>query len=492
MDTSPADCLLRYFQPFRENIVGIDAQIQTPYGIKPMLYADWTASGRLYGPIEKKISEELGPYLANTHTDTSFTGRLMTEAYHWARQIVKDHVKAGDEYMLIQAGFGMTGAINKLQRILGLSVHERYRRLARESLERVPVVFVSRMEHHSNHISWLETVADTVLIPFDEQGLPDAGAYEELLRRNKDRPIYLAMTACSNVTGITPDIERFVRLTHKYGGHAFLDYACSAPYTDMDLSKGDASPDAITFSVHKFLGGPGGSGILIMKKSLYQNRIPDHPGGGTVVWTDPWDGAAYIDNPEVREDGGTPGYLQMIRAALAILLKEEMGTEKIHQREQELLDRLIPGLASIPGVTVLEERHRRRFGVVSILTGDLPYTLVTRLLNDLGGIQARGGCSCAGTYGHYLLGLDKARSEEWKNKVLKGETDIKPGWTRISVHPTTTDDEVEHILDTMEYIMKKGRNIADSDYVRKGAMFYHKDFDYDRSSRQILQSVFNV
>ena len=492
METSPTDCLSRYFSPFRQQIVGNETPIQTPYGTYPLLYADWTASGRLYRPIEKRLSEELGTFMANTHTDTSFTGKLMTDAYHWARHIVKQHVKAGDDYILIQAGYGMTGAVNKLQRILGLSVHERYRDQVRNSLERIPLVVVSRMEHHSNHISWLETIADLELIPFDAQGMPDLNAYEDLLKRHKGRPIYLAMTACSNVTGLVPPTEDFVRLTHRYGGRAFIDYACSAPYTDIDLSTGEEAPDAISFSPHKFLGGPGSGGILIMKKSLYRKHIPDHPGGGTVAWTDPWNGAVYVDDPEIREDGGTPGFVQMIRTALSILLKEEMGTDYIRRREHEILERLIPGLASIPGIHVLEQRHKERFGVVSILTDRLPYGLVTRLLNDLGGIQSRGGCSCAGTYGHYLLGLDKSVSEQWKNDVLQGKTADKPGWTRISIHPTTTDEEVEKILEVMSFIMKKGKSLAEKDYVKKGNGYYHKDFDYEKQARHILQAVFNI
>ncbi len=488
MDQSPTDCLVRYFAPFRENIVGIDAQIPTPYGEFPLLYADWTASGRLYGPIEEKLSRVLGPYVANTHTDTSFTGRVMTEAYHWARQIVKDHVKAGDDYALIQTGYGMTAAVNKLQRILGLRVPPPYRERIRREMDKIPLVFVSRMEHHSNHITWLETVADVELIPFNEEGLPDLAAYEDLLRRHEGRPFYLALTACSNVTGLSPDLKAFIALTHRYGGRAFIDYACSAPYTDMNLRESGA--DAIMFSPHKFLGGPGSGGILIMKKDLYQLPVPDMPGGGTVVWTDPWDGAEYFRDIEAREDGGTPGFMQMIRTALAIELKEEMDTEKIFRREEEILDRLIPALERIPGVQVLEGRHRHRFGVVSILTPGLPYTLTTRLLNDMFGIQTRGGCSCAGTYGHYLLGIDRDESKQIKRQVLQGDYTHKPGWTRISIHPTTTDHEVERIIEAVETVVKEGPAIVAKDYEERNGEFYHKTFDYEGASQAILRNVF--
>ncbi|NPA43760.1 MAG: aminotransferase class V-fold PLP-dependent enzyme [Chlorobi bacterium] len=484
-------CLRTYFGRFRRHITGIDARIPTPYGEKPLVYLDWTASGRLYRPIEHKISEDFGRYLANTHTDTSFTGQFMTRAYHEAVRRIKQHVKADDSFAVIQAGYGMTGAVNKLQRILGLRVHERYRNTVLRSLEKRPVVFVSRMEHHSNHISWLETLAEVVLIPFDDNGMPSAAAFEELAGRYEGRPRYLSLTACSNVTGLEPDLERFVRIAHRHGFPAFVDYACSAPYADIDLS-GDPQgvPDAIMFSPHKFLGGPGTGGLLIMRKSLYGNRIPDEPGGGTVAWTDPWDGAVYLDDIEARETGGTPGFLQMIKSALAMDLKERMDPALMRRREHELLDRLFDGLEDIPGVEVLEKDKRRRLGVVSVLTPAIPYTGVVRLLNDLAGIQTRGGCSCAGTYGHYLLGLDRERSQALKKQVLDGHPECKPGWTRISIHPTTTEEEVDLVLDTMARIMKEGRSLLEKDYRQINGQFVHKDFDYstfiDRRIKSLL------
>jgi len=476
--TDPA-CLRKHFSAFRQHITGIDATIPTPYGEKPLVYLDWTASGRLYRPIEKKISEEMGKYLANTHTDTSFTGQYMTHAYHSAIEKIKKHVHAGDDYVLFQAGYGMTGAVNKLQRLLGLRVHEKYRDAVIRSLEKRPVVFVSRMEHHSNHISWLETIAETVLIPFDEKGYPSLDAFENLLKQYQGRPLYLSVSACSNVTGLEPDLKSFIRLAKQYGAKAFVDYACSAPYVDMDLNGNPAeTPDAIMFSPHKFLGGPGSGGLLIMRKDLYRNRIPDEPGGGTVAWTDPWDGAVYLDDIEARETGGTPGFLLMIKSALAMDLKEKMDMDKIRRREHVLLDRLFDGLENIPGVQILEGDKRRRLGVVSVLTPAIPYTGVVRLLNDLFGIQTRGGCSCAGTYGHYLLKLDKEQSKEIKEKVLQGKFDCKPGWTRISIHPTTTEEEIDKVLEAMAYIMKKGKEILDKDYRYENGYYFHKTFDY--------------
>ncbi len=478
---SGTELLVEHFSQFRKNIVGIDARIPTPYGEKPLIYLDWTASGRLYGPIEKEISENIGRYVANTHTDTSFTGQYMTELYHDALKKVKAHVKADEDYVLFQAGYGMTGAINKLQRLLGLRVHEKYRDQILRSMESRPVVFVSRLEHHSNHISWLETLAETVLIPFDQNGFPDLTAFEDLLKKYRSRPLYLSVSACSNVTGIEPDIKSLIRLVHLYGGRAFVDYACSAPYTDMDLSRNRMeTPDAIMFSPHKFLGGPGTGGILIMRKDLYQNTIPDEPGGGTVIWTDPWDGAVYLDDIEARETGGTPGFLLLIKTALAVDLKEKMNTQKIRMREHDILNKLFKGLDAIKGVDILESTHRDRLGVVSVLTDNIPYYAVVRLLNDFFGIQTRGGCSCAGTYGHYLLDLDREKSLKIKREILEGKYDCKPGWTRISIHPTTSDEEVEKVLEGMEYVMNHGQKILEKDYLLKNGQYVHKNFDYGK------------
>ncbi len=477
MEKTETDCLTLHFEKFRRNIIGINQVIPTPYGEKKLVYTDWTASGRLYKPIEEKITNTFGPFLANTHTETTFTGQFITHAYHEALKIIKNHVKATNDFIIIQAGYGMTGAIQKLQRILGLKVHEKYRHSIRQSLDRIPLVFVSSLEHHSNHISWLETIADVKLIPFDDNGIPDLNAYENLLRAYTNRPIYLSISACSNVTGIQPPVADFIRLTKQYGGKAFVDYACSAPYVDMDLSVNESfRPDAIVFSPHKFLGGPGTGGILIMHKDLYQNAIPDEPGGGTVIWTDPWDGAVYLKDIEARETGGTPGFLLAIKTALAVKLKEQMDTKKIRQREHILITKFIDGITAIDGIKLLEDRHKNRLGVFSIISDKIPYTLMVRLLNDLFGIQARGGCSCAGTYGHYLFHIDREKSRKLKTEILHNHPEVKPGWTRISIHPTTTEAEIDSVLEALEYIQKHGLHIAQTDYRLVKGEFYHNNY----------------
>jgi len=271
-----------YFQPFREQIIGINHTFDSPYGRKKILYADWTASGRLYQSIEDKMLHEIGPYVANTHTETSITGASMTLAYQEARKIIKTHVHAGPDDVLITVGSGMTGAVNKFQRILGLKVSEGLRDYANIPDELRPIVFVSHMEHHSNQISWMETIAEVEVIPCNEEGLICLSNFEQLLEKHKDRKIKIAaITACSNVTGIKTNYHALAKMIHRYEGLCFVDFACSAPYVNIDMHPKAVGEhlDAIFFSPHKFLGGPGSAGVLVFNKNLYANLIPDNPGG---------------------------------------------------------------------------------------------------------------------------------------------------------------------------------------------------------------------
>ena len=315
------DKLEKYFSKFRKNIVGIDVNYPSPFGEQKMIYADWTASGRLYRPIEEKILNDFGPFVANTHTETTFSGSAMTMAYHKARDIIKNHVHAKKDDILIIEGTGMTGVVNKFQRILGLRILENLKEFTSVPEEKKPIVFITHMEHHSNQTSWLETIADVEIIPYDETGLVDIDHLQILIDKYKDRKLKIAsVTACSNVTGLQPDYFRIAKIMHQNNGVCFVDFACSAPYVDIDMHPidKDAYLDAIFFSPHKFLGGPGTSGVLVFKKKLYHNVVPDNPGGGTVNWTNPWGERSYLDDIELREDGGTPGFLQTIRIALSI------------------------------------------------------------------------------------------------------------------------------------------------------------------------------
>jgi len=442
-----------YFQKFRENIVGINQSFQSPYGKKDIIYADWTASGRLYRPIEEKMMNVIGPYVANTHTETSITGSSMTHAYHEARTIIKEHVNASEDDVLITVGTGMTGAINKFQRILGLKVSENLKDYTEVPEEIRPVVFVTHMEHHSNQTSWLETIAKVEVIPCDEVGLVCMKSYQKLLDKYKDHPIKIAaVTACSNVTGIKTDYHAIAKLIHQNNGLCFVDFACSAPYVEINMHPEDeeAYLDAVMFSPHKFLGGPGASGVLIFNKKLYKNLVPDNPGGGTVSYTNPWGDHDYVDDIESREDGGTPGFLQAIKVALSIKLKDQMGVENILQREHEMNEIIFDKLSKIDNLQILAGHQKERLGVYSFYIIDAHYNLVVKLLNDRYGIQTRGGCSCAGTYGHFLLNVDLPTSKAIELKILDGCLIERPGWVRMSIHPTMTNEEIHFICDAIK------------------------------------------
>ena len=447
--------LEKYFRTFRENIVGIEQEFTSPFGIKKIIYTDWTASGRLYRPIEEKILNDFGPFVANTHTETSVTGTAMTKAYHEARNIIKNHVNANSHDVLITYGSGMTGAINKFQRILGIKIPENIQPYAKIPDAMRPVIFVTHMEHHSNQTSWLETIAKVVVVPPNDDVLVCMKNFAATVEKYKDYPIKIAaVTGCSNVTGIQTPYREIAKLMHKNGGLCFVDFACSAPYVSIDMHPEEegAHLDAIFFSPHKFLGGPGTSGVLIFNNNLYKNTIPDNPGGGTVSWTNPWGNHKYINDIETREDGGTPGFLQTIRTALSIRLKEKIGVENILKREHQLLDIAFENLLSIPNLKLLAPQTQDRLAIISFYIDDLHFNLGVKLLNDRFGIQTRGGCSCAGTYGHYLLHVDQEASNNITCEIDHGNLTHKPGWIRMSMHPTTTDEEAYFVCNAIKQL----------------------------------------
>ncbi|MFT4535233.1 MAG: selenocysteine lyase/cysteine desulfurase [Saprospiraceae bacterium] len=468
-----------YFDQFRHNIIGQDQTFDSPYGKQRIIYADWIASGRMYAPIEKLLNEELYPYVGNTHTETTITGSSMTLAYHRAKSIIKEHVNANEHDILISSNSGMTGVVNKLQRILGLKIHEKFAdRLEIPDHER-PIVFCSHMEHHSNQTSWLETICDLEIIKACPKGACDLEHLQQLLEKYKDRKVKIAtITSCSNVTGIFTPYYDIAKLMHQNEGLCFVDFACSAPYIDIDMHPTDEESylDAIYFSPHKFLGGPSSSGILLFNQKLYSNKVPDNPGGGTVDWTNPWGNHKYYDAIEAREDGGTPSFLQTMRVALSIQLKEKMSTEKIIAREHELLEIAWPKLSSIDNLHILADTHKDRLGVISFYIEDLHYNLAVKLLNDRFGIQVRGGCSCAGTYGHYLLEVSYEKSESITQTISLGDMTNKPGWIRLSLHPTMTDEEVRFICDAIkELALNHNAWAIDYKYCNKANEFSHKD-----------------
>jgi selenocysteine lyase/cysteine desulfurase len=470
--------LEKYFNQFRENIIGIDSEIETPYGTKKLIYADWIASGRLYKPIEKRLLADIGPMIGNTHSESTSTGKAMTYAYHMSQKIVKRHVNANDDDILIFTGTGMTSAIAKLQRILGLKVPEQainfctftngvYQKCKDIPNSNRPVVFLTHTEHHSNHTSWFETLADVVLLEPAADLTVDPDSLRREIIKYKDRPLLIgSFSACSNVTGYMPPFYELAKIMHEHNGYCFVDFAASAPYVDIDMHPADKLEqlDAIFFSPHKFLGGPGSAGVLIFSKALYKNDIPDSPGGGTVKWTNRWGGYSYISDIEVKEDGGTPGFLQGMRAALSVRLKEKMGTDKMRSRERELIEIAFQSLSHIEGLHILADNINDRLGVFSFYIDNIHHNLVTRLLNDRFGIQVRGGCSCAGTYGHFLLNVDFSLSKEITDRIDAGDLSMKPGWIRLSLHPTMTNEELLFITDAIKQTVESASKWQ-SDYV---------------------------
>jgi len=463
-----------YFKSFRAKIIGINQTFKTPFGEQPIIYADWTASGRMYKDIEDTLVNNFYPFVGNTHTETTVTGSGMTIAYHQAFQIIKTHVNASKKDVLITSDAGMTGVINKFQRILGMKIHEKFKGRIDFSENDKPIVFVTHMEHHSNQTSWIETIADVVVIKATADGLVDVENLKELLVEYKDRVLKIAaVTSCSNVTGIFTPYHQIAEIMHQNDGLCFVDFACSAPYIDIDMhpEKDAEKLDAIYFSPHKFLGGPGSSGVLIFNENLYKNTVPDAPGGGTVDWTNPWGEHAFVSNIEAREDGGTPGFLQTIRTALAIQLKEQMTVPKMLEREEELLAVVWDKMGALPNLHILAKNQQKRLGVISFYIDDLHYNIAVKILNDRFGIQTRGGCSCAGTYGHYLLDVSQEYSGSITCEISAGDLTHKPGWIRMSIHPTMTTAEINTVTDAIVALSKNHKE-------------WSKDYEYDPNTNE--------
>ena len=484
-----------YFDEFKKNIIGNDIDFETPFGKQKMIYADWIASGRLYQPIEEKMQKLFGPMLGNTHSETSQTGVTMTKSYHLAKQIIKKHVNANKDDIIITVGSGMTKVVNKLQRILGLKLPDSnsyFRRKTGIDFSQIdelennkPVVFVTHVEHHSNHFSWVETIADVVILePTDDLKVCADSLRKEIIKY-KDRKIKIgAFSGGSNVTGCIPPVHEFAKIMHENNGLCFIDFAASAPYIEINMHPEDKNAyfDAIYFSPHKFLGGPGSAAVLLFNKNLYQNLIPDNPGGGTVLWTNRWNECSYFKDIEMREDGGTPAFTQTIRTALAIKLKEKMGVKNIIEREEELLKIAFEEISKIESIHILAENIKDRLGVITMYSEKIHHNLIVKILNDKYGIQVRGGCSCAGPYGHYLFHIDKKISKLFTNKIEQGDSSVKPGWIRISLHPTLSNKELFYIINALKEIVDNVE-LWTKDYFqdKSGEWFYQKSkFDSEK------------
>ncbi len=457
----------RTLTELRDDVLGEGACVTTPFGERRLTYADFIASGRPLASVEEALRAAVLPLYANTHTEDSASGAATTTLVHEATEYVKSCLGADGSYKLLFPGTGATGALKRLQEILGVSVPGHLRQLVLDRLDPADrlVVFVGPYEHHSNEVSWRESLAEVVTVPLGGDGLLDMAALERALSDPcyAGRPKLGTFSAASNVTGLLTDVRAVASLLHKHGALAVFDYAASAPYVRIDVSPSapDADDwlDAIVMSPHKFLGGPGAAGLLLFRSELYHLSSPTTAGGGTVSYVS-HTRHRFVEDIEAREDAGTPGILQKLRTALAFRVKERIGVDVIESRERELIERAIARLATSPGIRLLGNLDAPRLAVLSFLVTSggqqLHARFVVRLLSDLFGIQGRAGCSCAGPYGHDLLGIDEETSACYLGAIEAGYEGVKPGWARVSLHYLSDDGDVDFLLSAIEFVAEHG------------------------------------
>jgi len=464
----------------RASVIGDDEAVAGPFGLRRVTYADYTASGRALTFVEDYLRDAVLPLYANTHTESSGTGLQTTRFREDARAIIRDAVGGTpDRHALIFTGAGMTGAINLLVGILELRIpaglDERFGLRAHIPPEQRPVVFIGPYEHHSNELPWRESIADVITIGEDPDGRIDLARLEAALREHADRPLKIgSFSAASNVTGILSDTRAISVLLHRHGALSFWDFAAAGPYVEIEMephriaprgardADGDAEldyKDAVVISPHKFIGGPGTPGVLVARRELFRNRVPMSPGGGTVAYVNPLE-HVYLDDPEHREEGGTPAIVESIRAGLVFALKEQVGVDAIRAREEDFIDRAIETWSAEPGIGILGNPALPRLSIVSFTIRHdgryLHHNFVVAVLNDLFGIQSRGGCSCAGPYGHRLLGIDIETSHAFEREISRGCEGIKPGWIRVNFNYFISEAVFRYVVDAVTLVAREG------------------------------------
>lgn len=458
-----------FLQHVRDGVIGHDARLRTPEGEKPLHYFDYIASGRFHRAVEDELNARVLPFMANTHTETSTTGRMMTHAYERSLRRIGAYVNASVDDVVLPVGSGSTGAVNRLIQVMGLRLPSQLE--DRHALSRGipvgdrPVIFRSQMEHHSNDITWRETIGETEYVHFDAHGRISVEDLDAALGRHRDRPLKIGtFSAASNVTGIRNDCAALARVLHHHGAYAFFDYAAAGPYVDIDMHpRGpdgrpdpDAAMDAVFLSVHKFLGGPRAPGLLIANRKLFSNRVPAEPGGGTVLYTSQTE-HVYLSDTSHRETGGTPPIVGTIQAGLCFDLKHAIGAERIRRIEHGYLQRALAEWTRNPALEILGTLDPERLGVVSMIFRGMHHNFVVALLSDFFGVQVRGGCMCAGPYGHELLHIDPSVSLSIKRELEHGHCGVKPGWVRVSFSPVTTEPEFQALLEGIDFVSRHGR-----------------------------------